>query len=608
MPDAAPVIVWFRRDLRLRDNPAFAQAAGLGRPVIPLFILDETPGVRPPGAASRWWLEKSLRALGRDIEALGGRLVLRRGAAAGVLADVVVETGAAAVRWNRLYDAASVARDVTIRAKLTKLGVDCRSFNAALLNESWEIKTGAGGAYRVFSPYWRATRATAGDTAPTERPGTLRAPAGRIRSDAASDWSLHPAPGRLSGPALMTPFGRVNDGRVMDARDDRPESDMGPLTIALDDPELKKAPAAFRAAISIAGDNWDAGSLTFVLPSGRELRIEGRAPGPDGRLVIRDFRFVGRVLASADIGFGEGFVAGEWDTPDLSALLEAFTLNFDRLRGLVEGNPLMRTVNFLAQLLHRNSRRGARRNIHAHYDLGNAFYSRWLDPSMTYSSARYERPGQSLGDAQRHKYASLARDIGLEARHHVLEIGCGWGGFAEFAAREVGARVTGVTISPAQYEFARKRLFDQGLADRADIRLIDYRDVEGQFDRVASIEMFEAVGETYWPAYFRKVRDVLSPAVAPACRSSPSATNSSPSIARVRTFCANTSFQAGCSPAKGGCARKPIARALSGKPWSASARTTPTPWPSGAAGSRRPGRRSGPWGSMSGFAGCGGST
>ncbi|MEP6968404.1 MAG: class I SAM-dependent methyltransferase, partial [Pseudomonadota bacterium] len=244
---------------------------------------------------------------------------------------------------------------------------------------------------------------------------------------------------------------------------------MGPLTIALDDPELKKAPAAFRAALSIARDNWDAGSLTFVLPSGRELRIEGRAPGPDGRLVIRDFRFVGRVLASADIGFGEGFVAGEWDTPDLSALLEAFTLNFDRLRGLVEGNPLMRTVNFLAQLLHRNSRRGARRNIHAHYDLGNAFYARWLDPSMTYSSARYERPGQSLGDAQHHKYASLARDIGLEARHHILEIGCGWGGFAEFAAREVGARVTGVTISPAQHEFARKRLFDQGLADRADI-------------------------------------------------------------------------------------------------------------------------------------------
>ena len=123
-------------------------------------------------------------------------------------------------------------------------------------------------------------------------------------------------------------------------------------------------------------------------------------------LVVRDFRFVGRVLASGDIGFGEGFMAGEWDTPDLSALLEAFTRNFDRLERLVEGNPLMWTVNFLAQLLHRNSRKGSRRNIHAHYDLGNAFYSRWLDPGMTYSSARYERPGQSLDAAQHNKYAS----------------------------------------------------------------------------------------------------------------------------------------------------------------------------------------------------------
>ncbi|HUO11635.1 MAG TPA: cyclopropane-fatty-acyl-phospholipid synthase family protein, partial [Caulobacteraceae bacterium] len=126
-------------------------------------------------------------------------------------------------------------------------------------------------------------------------------------------------------------------------------------------------------------------------------------------------------------------------------------------------------------------------------------------------AARYERPGESLNEAQHNKYASLARRLELGPDHHVLEIGCGWGGFAEFAAREVGARVTGITISPAQYEFAKKRLYDLGLAERADIRLIDYRDVEGQFDRVASIEMFEAVGEAYWPTYFRKIRDVLSP-------------------------------------------------------------------------------------------------
>jgi cyclopropane-fatty-acyl-phospholipid synthase len=130
---------------------------------------------------------------------------------------------------------------------------------------------------------------------------------------------------------------------------------------------------------------------------------------------------------------------------------------------------------------------------------------------MTYSSALYEKPGQPLDQAQRAKYAALARSIGLKPGQHVLEIGCGWGGFAEFAAREVGAKVTGVTISQAQHDFAKKRLFDQGLAEKAQIRLIDYRDVQGQFDSVASIEMFEAVGEEYWPTYFGKIREVLSP-------------------------------------------------------------------------------------------------
>jgi cyclopropane-fatty-acyl-phospholipid synthase len=284
-----------------------------------------------------------------------------------------------------------------------------------------------------------------------------------------------------------------------------------PVSIALDDLELRKAPAAFRTAVSIARDNWRDGSLTFILPSGRALRIQGDAPGPDGVLMVRNFRFVGRALASGDIGFGEGFMAGEWDTPDLLALLEALTRNFDRLQRLVAGNPFMRTFNFLAHALQGNSHKGSRRNVHAHYDLGNAFYSRWLDPSMTYSSARYERPGQALTEAQHNKYASLARQIALEPAHHVLEIGCGWGGFAEFAAREIGARVTAVTISRAQYEFARKRLFDQGLSDKVEVRLTDYRDVQGSFDRVASIEMFEAVGEAYWPAYFGKLRDVLSP-------------------------------------------------------------------------------------------------
>ena len=278
-----------------------------------------------------------------------------------------------------------------------------------------------------------------------------------------------------------------------------------------DDPELRRAPAAFRTVLKISAENWEYGRLTFVLPSGSEVRVEGEKPGPDARLIVNDFRFLSRVLSAGDIGFGEGFMAGEWDTPDLSELLEAFTLNLDRLQRLLEGGPLFRAINAIVHALHRNSRTGSRRNILAHYDLGNAFYSRWLDPSMTYSSARFERPGQPLREAQRNKYASLARQIELGPDNHVLEIGCGWGGFAEFVAGEIGARVTGITISPSQYEFARRRVFEAGLAEKADIRLIDYRDVRGQFDRVASIEMFEAVGEEYWPTYFGKIRDVLAP-------------------------------------------------------------------------------------------------
>jgi len=276
-------------------------------------------------------------------------------------------------------------------------------------------------------------------------------------------------------------------------------------------PELRRAPAAFRTFVRLAARNWAAGVLEIVTPEGLSIPIRGPDGGPEGRLVVRDYRFVGRVLSGGAIGFAEGYIAGEWDTPDLSRLLETLSLNLSRLRGLIEGNPLVRMANRVGHLLRRNSREGSKKNIHAHYDLGNSFYEKWLDPSMTYSSALYAKPGQALTAAQHNKYAALAKSMGLQRGQTVLEIGCGWGGFAEFAAKEVGARLTGITISQAQYEYARKRLFDKGLAEKADIRLIDYRDVDGQFDRVASIEMFEAVGEEYWPTYFGKVRDVLKP-------------------------------------------------------------------------------------------------
>jgi cyclopropane-fatty-acyl-phospholipid synthase len=275
--------------------------------------------------------------------------------------------------------------------------------------------------------------------------------------------------------------------------------------------DLGRVPASFRALLELTARNWAEGALEVVTPDGKRLDIEGKAEGPRASLIVRNYSFVKRIISGGDVGFAEGWMAGEWDTPDLSRLLEAIGRNYDRMRSLADGNVLMRAANRLMHAMNRNSREGSKRNIHAHYDLGNEFYSRWLDRTMTYSSACFERPGQDLAEAQEAKYRALARRIDLKPDQTVLEIGCGWGGFAEFAAREVGARVTGVTISQAQYDFARKRLFEAGLSEKTDIRLVDYRDVEGAFDKVASIEMFEAVGEEYWPAYFAKVRDVLNP-------------------------------------------------------------------------------------------------
>ncbi|MFM8819626.1 MAG: class I SAM-dependent methyltransferase [Phenylobacterium sp.] len=276
-------------------------------------------------------------------------------------------------------------------------------------------------------------------------------------------------------------------------------------------PALKGLPGIFRSALDTMTRGWMAGDVTFVTPDGRALRVRSEAGGPSAIIRIRNFRFIRRALLAGDIGFAEAYAAGEWETPDLTAVLSVFSLNFQNLTEVTEGNPLVGVLNFLGHLLNANSRKGSRRNIHAHYDLGNAFYSRWLDPSMTYSSARFQAGADNLEAAQKAKYGALVQRMDLSAGQTVLEIGCGWGGFAEFAAGEIGARVTGITISREQYDYARQRMFEAGLAEKADIRLIDYRDVTGSFDRVASIEMFEAVGEKYWPTYFKAVHDRLKP-------------------------------------------------------------------------------------------------
>jgi cyclopropane-fatty-acyl-phospholipid synthase len=251
--------------------------------------------------------------------------------------------------------------------------------------------------------------------------------------------------------------------------------------------------------------------MGIVLPDGRSLIFRGKEPGPQGVILLHDFRALSRLASGGSLGLAESYLDGEWDSPDLTAVLECGTLNGRRFSEFFKVSPVKRAFDRIIHALRPNTRSGSRRNIHAHYDLGNAFYERWLDGTMTYSSALFESRDQSLASAQTAKYRALADMMDLKPGEHVLEIGCGWGGFAEYAARERGARVTGLTISREQLAFAQARMQRQGLSDLVDLRFQDYRDVAGTFDKVASIEMFEAVGEKYWPIYFNKIRQVLKP-------------------------------------------------------------------------------------------------
>jgi cyclopropane-fatty-acyl-phospholipid synthase len=256
-----------------------------------------------------------------------------------------------------------------------------------------------------------------------------------------------------------------------------------------------------------------AGSLTIVLPDGRSHRFDGTAPGPHGVLYVRNDRLARRMLLGGKLGFCESYLDGDWTSPDVPALFEMALLNETELDRAMNGKAWVRALNFLLHAAKPNSKSGSKRNIAYHYDLGNSFYGRWLDPSMTYSAAVYADldKAEPLYEAQQRKYAAIAARMDLQPGHHVLEIGCGWGGFAEYAAKVVGARVTGVTISKAQHDYAVARMERAGLSHMVDIRLQDYRDITEQFDRIASIEMFEAVGERYWPTYFNTLRDRLKP-------------------------------------------------------------------------------------------------
>jgi cyclopropane-fatty-acyl-phospholipid synthase len=266
------------------------------------------------------------------------------------------------------------------------------------------------------------------------------------------------------------------------------------------------APAAARAVFALLS-RLRQGRLTVQLPDGSVATFgEADANARQASIRLLNWNTCAAALRSGDIGFAESYIAGDWTTPDLAALLTLFVVNRDQIESAVYGSWWGSLLHRLRRVMQRNSRRGSRKNIHAHYDLGNAFYRLWLDETMNYSSAWFDGDrGRPLPQAQQAKVARALDECGVAPGHRLLEIGCGWGALAE-AASARGARVTGVTLSTEQLAWARERV------PAADLRLQDYRDIADEpFDAIASIEMFEAVGRAYWPGFFATLRERLKP-------------------------------------------------------------------------------------------------
>ena len=274
------------------------------------------------------------------------------------------------------------------------------------------------------------------------------------------------------------------------------------------------APSAARAVLKLLL-RLKHGTLMLKLPDGSVQRF-GNGESPMASLHLLNWNVCSAALKSGDIGFAESFIAGDWTTPHLTELLRVLIINRKEVDDMIYGTWLGRFVYRIKHLLNRNTKANSQKNIHAHYDLGNAFYELWLDGTMNYSSAIFQTPETSMKDAQHAKVRRALRMARVQPGDRVLEIGCGWGALAEAATKEFDASVVGVTLSTEQLEWAQKRMLREGVAERADLRLQDYRDIgkttrDEPFDAICSIEMVEAVGQAYWPEYFQTVARLLKP-------------------------------------------------------------------------------------------------
>ena len=272
----------------------------------------------------------------------------------------------------------------------------------------------------------------------------------------------------------------------------------------------KNLPRYFSQVFEMAA-TMNTGILDFVLPDGRVFRANGKNPGPVAQVDIHNPEVFARLIREGDLGFSDAYLDSWWSTPDLQSFMDWVHAENDELYDGFPGMSLVRAFEKIRFWLQSNSKRQARKNISHHYDLGNDFYRLWLDNTMTYSSALFTTGQEDLEAAQIAKYASMVDQMGVKEGDHVLEIGCGWGGFAEYAAKERGLKVTGLTISKEQLEFSKNRIKNNGLEGKVDIKLQDYRDEKGRYDGIASIEMFEAVGQKYWPVYFDTIKKCLHP-------------------------------------------------------------------------------------------------
>lgn len=253
------------------------------------------------------------------------------------------------------------------------------------------------------------------------------------------------------------------------------------------------------------------GGLTVVFPNGRSRTVGNPGTGEHAVLKLNNFKVITQAMRRGTVGFAAAYIDGDVEVDDLTALFRFFLQNRDMFESANPGL-FRKAAHDLAYHLSRpNTREGSKQNISEHYDLGNDFYGEWLDPSMTYSSALFASGNQSLEQAQREKYHRVADMAGIKPGHTVLEIGCGWGGFAEAVARDYKARLRGITLSREQLKYGLERLKRQGLDEYAELVFEDYRDTTGQFDHIGSIEMIEAVGEEHWPSYFQTVHDRLKP-------------------------------------------------------------------------------------------------